>query len=470
MNQTRDTRVSVRIMNSTPGSLGWPATLQNLDIPPRSKLYGLEPYGLETVWSECLTGYINRLGWCYGVAPRALAAQEIGPLLDAEWWNYPSPQLMGIFCASNAMSLNGPGKLATTWSTILEQLTQSSHLHLLTSTWWLGNYPYQKHLRTSPAWCPACYTEWKEQERPIYQPLLWMLLILRICPKHKRPLIDRCPHCQAKQRAIVAHPIRAGECSKCAGWLGTKSLSLPALTIDDETVNWQQWVVHALEELRAVNISSGLIDWEPFFINLATSMKQRGSYSRLARLSGINREVLMRWTARTVVPSIEMLLKFCYVCDTTPLQLMLGQMSALEQAIRDERATHSYQHQRTTHRLLDRAYCLDLIQAMLDGREPPLGPAQLAKRLGCEDNSLRRFFPQECILLAQLAQAYRKQQSELRSEQLCEKVRAEVKALHAQGIPPTHHRVRRVLPPGAMRQTKVTATWHEALRELGLIP
>jgi hypothetical protein len=58
--------------------------------------------------------------------------------------------------------------------------------------------------------------------------------------------------------------------------------------------------------------------------------------------------------------------------------------------------------------------------------------------------------------------------SELRTEQLCEKVQAEVKALHAQGIPPTHHRVRRVLPPGAMRQTKVTATWHEALRELGL--
>ena len=78
------------------------------------------------------------------------------------------------------------------------------------------------------------------------------------------------------------------------------------------------------------------------------------------------------------------------------------------------------------------------------------------------------FFPQECDLLTQLAQTYRKQQSELRTAQLCEKVREEVKALHARGISPTHHRVRRILPPGTMRQPEVTAAWHLARRELGL--
>jgi hypothetical protein len=178
----------------------------------------------------------------------------------------------------------------------------------------------------------------------------------------------------------------------------------------------------------------------------------------------------MRWAAGTAIPSIEMLLKFCYVCDTTPLQIIAGQFASLEQAIRDERATRPRQHRRTTHRLLDREYCLTLIQAMLDGREPPLGPHQLAEQLGCGVTSLRRFFPQECILLTHLAQVYRMQQSELRTAQLCEKVREEVKALHAQGIAPTHRRMRRILPPGTMRQPKVTAVWHEALRELGLKP
>ena len=368
------------------------------------------------------------------------------------------------------MSVNGLGSAATVWSTVLEQLTRSSHLHLLTSPWWLGNFPNQRHLRVSPAWCPACYTEWREQGLPIYQPLLWMLLVMCICPKHKRPLVDRCPHCQAKQTVIVSHSIHAGECTKCARWLGTEPDSSPELMLDNETVNWQQWVVHVLGELRAGNISSGLIGWEPFFTNIATVMKPWGSYSRLARLSGINREVLMRWTAGTAIPSFEMLLKFCYVCDTTPLQLMAGQFASLEQAIREEMAFHPRQHQRTTHQLLDREYCLELIQAMLDGREPPLGPHQLAKQLGCGENSLRRFFPQECILLTQRAQAYRKQQDEQRTAQFGEKVREEVKALHAQGIFPTHRRMRRILPPGTMRHPRVTVAWHEALRELGLKP
>ncbi len=470
MNRARHIEVSVRIMKPAAGSMGWQAKLQKFDVPPRSKLYGLEPCGMETVWSECLTSYINRLGWSYGIAPRAFATEAIGSFLETDGGNHTFPRLESAFYATNAMGLNGLGNLATAWSTVLEQLTLRPDLHLLTSPWWIGEFPNRRHLRVSSAWCPACYAEWKEQGLPIYQPLLWMLLIMRICPRHKRPLVDRCPHCQAKQAVIVSHPVHAGECTKCARWLGTHSDSSPELTLDQETVNWQQWVVHVLGELRAVNISSGLIRWETFFTNLATVMKQWGSYSRLARLSGINREVLMRWAAGTAVPSIEMLLKFCYVCGTTPLQLMASDFAPLEQAIRDEMAFHPRQHRRTTHRLLDRAHCLELIQAILSGREPPLGPAQLAKRLECDDGSLRRFFPQECLLLTQLAQAYRKQQDERRTAQFCEKVRKEVKALHAQGISPTHRRVRRVLPPGTMRQPKVTAAWHEALRELGLKP
>ncbi len=470
MKLAEHTGIKIRIMKPTMPYLDKQTGFQTLNIPPRSRLYGLEPCGMETVWSECLTSYINRLGWSYGVTPRALAIQEIGPFLDAEWWNYPSSHLMGVFCASNAMSLNGMGMFATTWSAILERLTQSSYPHLLTSSWWLGNYPNQRHLRVSPAWCPSCYAEWKQQGFLLYQPLLWMLLVMRICPKHKRPLVDQCPHCQARQAVIASRLTHTGYCTKCAGWLGSESDSFPELTLDAETVEWQQWVVHALEELCAANISSGLINWERFFTNLVTAMKQWGSYSRLARLSGVNREVLMRWMAGTSIPSFEMLLKFCYVCDTTPIQIVAGHFASFEQAIRDEKAFHPRQHQRMARRSLDQERCREAIQAILDGQEPPLGPAQLAKRLGCDDGTLRRSFPQECTLLAQLAQAYRKQQNEQRIAQLCEKVREEVKALYANGIPPTNRRVKRILPPGMMRQSKITAAWHEALRELGLKP
>jgi hypothetical protein len=62
------------------------------DIPARSKLYGLVPCGLGTVWQESLTSYLNRLAWRHHTPPRHLAAQELLPRLSQ---NYSRRQLVG---------------------------------------------------------------------------------------------------------------------------------------------------------------------------------------------------------------------------------------------------------------------------------------------------------------------------------------------------------------------------------------
>ena len=348
MNQARHVGTSVRIMRLTPEWRGWQASFKTLDVPPRSRLYGLEPCGMETVWSECLTSYINRLGWRHGVSPRALAAQEIGPLLtDAEWWRYPSPQLMGVFCAANAMSLNGSGNLATTWSTLLERLTERTDLHMLTAPWWIGDLPIARNLRSSPAWCPVCYAEWKKQGLPIYQPLLWMLQVVTICAKHQRRLVERCPSCQGKQAVIASHKAHPGACTKCALWLGSEVPTTLGQTLDDELITWQEWVESRLKELRTGSLSSGVLSWKAFFTSLARGMEQQKGYSQLARLTGIDRRSLYQWVWGTITPSLELILKFCYVCDTTPLQIMANQWASLEQAMRDDPALRPSPHDRS---------------------------------------------------------------------------------------------------------------------------
>jgi len=82
MKQAGRTGIEVRIMKPAMGYLEGQTRFQTLNVPPRSRLYGLEPCSGGTVWSECLTSYVNRLGWQHGVSPRTLAAQEIGPLLN----------------------------------------------------------------------------------------------------------------------------------------------------------------------------------------------------------------------------------------------------------------------------------------------------------------------------------------------------------------------------------------------------
>ena len=77
-------------------------------------------------------------------------------------------------------------------------------------------------------------------------------------------------------------------------------------------------------------------------------------------------------------------------------------------------------------------------------------------------------FPQECELLTQRAQVYRRQRREKREAQVCEEVRQAVIALHEQGIFPTHRKVRTLLSdPNLIRMPMACAVWHAVRRELG---
>lgn len=472
MNQPEHTGIEVRIRKPALGYLEGQARFQALDIPPRSRLYGLEPCGMETVWSESLTSYLNRLGWRHGVSPRALAAQFLGPFLaNVEWWRYSSPKLMSVFCTANAMSLNGSGNLATTWATLLGRLTERSDLHLLTAPWWIGDLPNARNLRLSPAWCPACYAAWKEQELPIYQPLLWMLQVVTICPNHKRRLVERCPYCQGKQAAVASHKAHPGECTKCARWLGTKeNLSLEQ-RLDDELINSQEWIVSVLKELRAESLSSGALSWKAFFTSLARGMEQQKGYSQLARLTGIDRPSLYEWVGGTVTPSLELILKFCFACGTTPMQIMANPFAPLEQALRVYSAPRSSPHHRSPRQRFDRERCLNFLQAILDGREEVLSVRQASIRLKCRAHALRLHFPSECEQITQQYNVYRRQQREKYLEGVRDEVRNTTMALHIQGISPTRRSVAAFLKdPDWMRMPEARKTWKAVRQELALMP
>ncbi len=68
--------------------------LNALNVPPRSRLYGLVPCGVNTTWTESLTSYINRLGWAHRVSPGELVAEELIPHLGSD---HPLYQLTA-FC------------------------------------------------------------------------------------------------------------------------------------------------------------------------------------------------------------------------------------------------------------------------------------------------------------------------------------------------------------------------------------
>jgi transcriptional regulator with XRE-family HTH domain len=430
------------------------------DIPSRSKLYGLVPCGLGTVWQESLTSYLNRLAGLHRVPPLHLAAQEIFPHLTQGY----SRQQFSVFSWSTSMSINGNGPLAREWASILERLTKRSDLHFLTLQRWVGDLPSHKLLRDKPAWCPACYAEWKDQGMPIYEPLLWIFPTVTICMKHLCKLEEYCPHCERRQ-SFIRFQTALDRCTRCNAWLGSSAQA--SATPKPEVIEWQRWVMHALEELRCAVAAFAFPPWEQFFTNLSRSCEGKGEQSRLAELAGLARGQLATWLRRSHMPTLQSILELCYVCNVTPLQILLGDLASLRQVIQEGKPYRPPRARRPI-RPLDREYCLERIQAILDGREEPLGYVQLAQQLGHSGQVLLYHFPQECALLSQHIKEHRRQRKEQRVAQVQEEVRQAMLALHAQGIYPSQNKVADLLSdPNLLFQPEAKATWRALCQELG---
>lgn len=462
MSEIQQAHVVVQIRNP------WHNMLPEQHILPRSRLYDLAPYEMETPWCESLTGYINRLGWTHHVPPRALVAQEIVPRLDE---HQRLTTTVGVFGAKWAMSLNGVGEATKPWIGVLSHLTSREDLPLLTLPLWIGNLSPRWQLRETPAWCPSCISDWRESGQPVYQPLHWMMRVVTICPRHRTSLVSHCFHCRKPQLVFASSKTQPGECTSCGHWFGKNVNALSVEEVNNEHLAWQEWVWMVLKELQGTRSRCGMIPWESFFKHLAMYLQEQKGYSRLAQATGIDRTVLYRWVDPndTYRPAFETILKFCYVCQVTPLQVMTGQLDQLRQTIERGTPLRSPLAHRQNQRI-DRERCRMALQAALERKEDPPTLYQVAQQLGCQNAQLVYHFPQECKLVAQRAKEYRKERKAQRLDWIREQVRQAVISVHSQGVYPSHRSLRPFLPGGFMRLSEAREAWHEVMQELGYEP
>ena len=172
--------------------------LNKLSIPSRSRLHPLDPVGIGTPLVESLTGYISRLAEAHCVHPGILMEKELATLVNKK---YGSCNLHKIY--KYTTTLNGSGVMATDLVQALQQLTLRDDLCFLTLLAWYKLFPSRNLLRPVRAWCPICYQEWYEKKQLIYEPLLWSLDVVSICPYHKYQLIFECPHCHQKNPTLA---------------------------------------------------------------------------------------------------------------------------------------------------------------------------------------------------------------------------------------------------------------------------
>ncbi len=101
-------------------------------IPPRSRLYRLEPIGVGTSSVECLASYIARLAEAHCVTLKALMMHEIFPSQGLDFTEPHHYRHLSTFCEQNSSSLNGCSSMARHWVEVMQSLTSCDNLRFLT--------------------------------------------------------------------------------------------------------------------------------------------------------------------------------------------------------------------------------------------------------------------------------------------------------------------------------------------------
>src|SRR5258708_39216067 len=86
--------------------------LEEASVPPRSRLYHLEPIGVGTHYAESLTSYIIRLAGAHRVLPKILVTHEILPLLGRPGRSKTSSLYSYTAWSGNVQTLNGTSAIS----------------------------------------------------------------------------------------------------------------------------------------------------------------------------------------------------------------------------------------------------------------------------------------------------------------------------------------------------------------------
>ena len=299
------------------------------NLPPRSRLFALEPIGVGTSFVESLTGYVSRLAEAHTVSVGNLVGRALSAAtskLSGVSLNRQVAGLHGFYAQGHAV--NSFGNLPKTWVDALEKVTLQRNLRLLTLLPFDGVFSLDGVFRRSRAWCPACYEEWKSAGKIVYEPLLWAMKLVTICPKHRRLLEDNCPYCHRALPALAVFS-RPGYCSACANWLG-RSDGHPSSSegiAGFSTADAAFWHTKAMGDLLGVAAHSGpqclRASFTANFRNCVEVVGD-GSQRAFAKASRISYSTVVSQMMGQRLLQITTLLRICYHLDISPTAFLVN--------------------------------------------------------------------------------------------------------------------------------------------------
>lgn len=436
-------------------------------LPPGTRLYHLPPIGLGTPMVESLTGYIVRLAEEHCVSAGVLYWKEIR--------TWAAKGNIFTFRVTNAAgysthTINGFGSPAADFVRAMETLTGRRDLSCLTLLAWRQVLPGHSLLRRCRAWCESCLYAWREANQPIYEPLLWSLQVVTICPYHRRILRQACPHCECQIGPLDSRS-RRDCCSRCGQSLVPNGIDAASDSrmLPSEKLEWACWVANTLGELLA---AAPQIRCPPGRERLAQTIHHvverfcSGNASTLARLMHVGPGTIGDWQREKTAPGLPLLLSMAYRLGISVLDLLLGSpmVASSRGFLRDAPLGPNVRRKRrrTRHAWHINRTEVSRILHMALGETPPPSMHKVMRRLSYSGPTVYRHFPDLCHQIALHYAEYRAKRAIERKQKAAEEVRRAAWELHAKGIRLTHQHLRPLLTSSAYLNLEEART---ALRE-----
>ena len=283
--------------------------------PPRTKLYSLQPCGLGTAMVESLSGYVARLAFEHSTRVGDLVGRVLSPIenpygnIVAPNRKLSSPTTSHHGFVSYSYLINGATDLAERLVLSLEAATGLDCLRGLTFLRYkpaIIAFPFHKQ-RT---WCPQCFSDWRTNHAPFYEPLIWTCSTTTTCPTHGGPLTSVCPEC----RQAIGAPLKVGTCigycDHCGAWLGQAGQppSPSDVAIDDDAIWRQEQVIRLIKHLPDVQPHASSDGWKRNLGGLIKAVTN-GNAQPFAECAGVNRQTLSRWIDGSTTPLFELAMR-----------------------------------------------------------------------------------------------------------------------------------------------------------------
>lgn len=285
-------------------------------IPPRSRLFHLEPVGVGTPYVESLTSYLIRLAQEHSVTVSSLIIKLLDRSFEKE---------KNRFLFANSHLANGHAPKVKETVRILEQYTLRKDLRFLSMINWSAVIASRNMFKYEKAWCPLCFEE-MQNSGIVYEPLIWAFNDVLMCNKHNIKLYQKCPFC-SKELSFLHKKVRPGYCYKCGSWLGVKqTISRDYLNIEE--LKWQNFVVSTLVEMLTYTPKIQ----EPLRLNNLSDLLLRSSDELKMSINDFSRTYNLRNLVKVLEgkrPNIRSLLKISFCLGVSVVDIFTKDLNEL---------------------------------------------------------------------------------------------------------------------------------------------